>query len=294
MRIAVLVKQIPKFEEMELGPDGRLRRDGIEPEMNPYCRRAVSKAVELAAEREGSRVTVFTLGPPAADDTLREAIAWGLDRGVDITRRARDRRRVRGLRHPRHREGARRRAQHARRRAVRSRAHRSELRRRRHRPSRARSSPSCSTCRSSPACATSRSTGDARRRAVRARRRLAAGRGRAARGALVRRAAVRTRRRSTRPGRAAVPAERIRRLTAADLGPGPWGADASPTWVGPVKVMAVSRARVAHPGRAARRTGARRGARAPRARRAARRHPTTIAAKPCRPSAPTRAARRSP
>ena len=30
MRIAVLVKQIPKFEEMELGADGRLRRDGIE------------------------------------------------------------------------------------------------------------------------------------------------------------------------------------------------------------------------------------------------------------------------
>ena len=53
VRIAVLVKQIPKFEEMELGPDGRLRRDGIELEMNPYCRRAVSKAVELAAERAG-------------------------------------------------------------------------------------------------------------------------------------------------------------------------------------------------------------------------------------------------
>ena len=84
MRIAVLVKQVPKFEEMELGPDGRLRRDGIEPEMNPYCRRAVSKAVELAAERAGSRVVVFTLGPPAADDTLREAIAWGLERDVDM------------------------------------------------------------------------------------------------------------------------------------------------------------------------------------------------------------------
>ena len=84
MRIAVLVKQIPKFEEMELGPDGRLRRDGIEPEMNPYCRRAVSKGVELAGEHPGSRVTVFTLGPPAADDTLREAIAWGLARDVEI------------------------------------------------------------------------------------------------------------------------------------------------------------------------------------------------------------------
>jgi electron transfer flavoprotein alpha subunit len=84
VRIAVLVKQIPKFEEMELGPDGRLRRDGLDLEMNPYCRRAVSKGVELASERSGSRVTVITLGPPSADDTLREALAWGLARGVDI------------------------------------------------------------------------------------------------------------------------------------------------------------------------------------------------------------------
>src|SRR6185436_19982256 len=84
MRIAVLVKQIPKFEEMELGPDGRLRRDNVDLEMNPYCRRAVSKGVELAAEREGSHVTVFTLGPPPAEGALREAIAWGLARDVDI------------------------------------------------------------------------------------------------------------------------------------------------------------------------------------------------------------------
>jgi electron transfer flavoprotein alpha/beta subunit len=40
MRIAALVKQIPAFEEMELGPDGRLRRAGLDLEMNPYCRRA--------------------------------------------------------------------------------------------------------------------------------------------------------------------------------------------------------------------------------------------------------------
>src|SRR5919204_5105106 len=83
MRIGVLVKQVPKFEEMQLGRDGRMRREGIELELNPYCRRAVSKGVELAAECPGSRVTVVTLGPPAADDVLREAIAWGHARGVD-------------------------------------------------------------------------------------------------------------------------------------------------------------------------------------------------------------------
>ena len=81
LRIAVLVKQIPKFEEMRLGPDGRLVRAGLELEMNAYCRRAVAKAVELVAELGGS-CTVVTLGPPPAVDVLREAIAWAEARGV--------------------------------------------------------------------------------------------------------------------------------------------------------------------------------------------------------------------
>lgn len=83
-RFAVLVKQIPAFEEMALGPHGRLVRDGTALEMSAYCRRAVSKAVELAAGVPGSSVVVFTLGPPPAREVLAEAIAWGLDRGVDI------------------------------------------------------------------------------------------------------------------------------------------------------------------------------------------------------------------
>ena len=84
MRIAVLVKQIPEFEEMELGPDGRLLRAGLDLEMNAYCRRAVSQGVELAAAVGDGTVTVFTLGPPSADDVLREAIAWGLEAAVEI------------------------------------------------------------------------------------------------------------------------------------------------------------------------------------------------------------------
>jgi electron transfer flavoprotein alpha subunit len=83
MRIAVLVKQIPAFEELALGPDGRLAREGVELEMNAYCRRAVSQGVELAAAVGDGTVTVFTLGPPSADDVLREAIAWGLEAAVE-------------------------------------------------------------------------------------------------------------------------------------------------------------------------------------------------------------------
>jgi electron transfer flavoprotein alpha subunit len=252
VRIAVLVKQIPKFEEMELGPEGRLRRDGIELEMNPYCRRAVSKAVELAAERAGSRVTVFSLGPLAADDTLREAIAWGLDRGVDI-------------------DGV-----HVTDAAF---AGSDTL-------ATAKALAAALTSTASGAegpfdlVLTGRNSIDADTGQV----------GPELAELLdlpfltgVRHLAVRVRAGGTTvvdarcehddgwmqaevelpavlscaerlceptkvdpPGRAAVPAARIRRLSAVDLGVGPWGADGSPTWVGPVKVMAVSRARVVH------------------------------------------------
>ncbi len=82
LRIAVLVKQIPAFEAMELGPDGRLVREGLELELNAYCRRAVALGTVLARDT-GGRVTVMTLGPPAAEDSVRESLAWLLDAGVE-------------------------------------------------------------------------------------------------------------------------------------------------------------------------------------------------------------------
>jgi electron transfer flavoprotein alpha subunit len=84
VRIAVLVKQVPRAESLELLANGRLNRAGIELEMNAYCRRAVSKGVELARSNGGT-CTVFTLGPPSAEDALREAIAWGADDGILVT-----------------------------------------------------------------------------------------------------------------------------------------------------------------------------------------------------------------
>jgi electron transfer flavoprotein alpha subunit len=81
LEIAVLVKQVPKFDSMGLGPDGRLQRDGVEAELNPYCRRAVAAGVQLS-RLSGGRCRVFTLGPPSAGEVLREAIAWGADEGV--------------------------------------------------------------------------------------------------------------------------------------------------------------------------------------------------------------------
>lgn len=83
MRVAALVKQIPEFEHMVLGPDGRLARDGVPLEMSAYDRRAVAKGVEIAND-SGGTCTVFTMGPPSAEDVLREAVAYGATDAVHI------------------------------------------------------------------------------------------------------------------------------------------------------------------------------------------------------------------
>ena len=84
LRIAALVKQIPKFEEMRLGPDGRLVRDGMELHLNDYCRRAIRAGCDLATETGGS-CTALTLGPPSADTVLREAILCGCEAGLHVS-----------------------------------------------------------------------------------------------------------------------------------------------------------------------------------------------------------------
>jgi electron transfer flavoprotein alpha subunit len=82
LRIAALAKQVPVPESLRL-EDGRLVRTGVAFEMNAYCRRAVSQGVRLARDTGGT-CTVVTLGPPSAEDVLREAVAWGADEGLHL------------------------------------------------------------------------------------------------------------------------------------------------------------------------------------------------------------------
>jgi len=86
LRIASLVKQVPLAESLRL-ESGRLVRRDVDFEMNPYCRRAVAQGVTLARATGGS-CSVVTLGPPSAEDVLREAVAWGADAGIHVCDRA--------------------------------------------------------------------------------------------------------------------------------------------------------------------------------------------------------------
>ncbi|WP_410169484.1 electron transfer flavoprotein subunit beta/FixA family protein, partial [Actinacidiphila rubida] len=85
LHTVALVKQVPLGDHPgTLDAQGRLRRDGFATELNPWCRRAVTRAVELGAAA-GGRTTVITMGPPAAADVLREALACGADEGLLVS-----------------------------------------------------------------------------------------------------------------------------------------------------------------------------------------------------------------
>ena len=84
LRVLALAKQIPVVEDMQLGSDGRLVREGLDLHMNDYCRRGVSKGLEIA-QASGGTLSVLTLGPPSAETVCREAIAFGADRGFHVS-----------------------------------------------------------------------------------------------------------------------------------------------------------------------------------------------------------------
>jgi len=87
MEILVLIKQVPGSSRVEVDPDtGVLRRDGVEGKMNPYDLYALEAALRLR-DAGGGRVTVLSMGPPQAEEVIREAYALGADHGCLLTDR---------------------------------------------------------------------------------------------------------------------------------------------------------------------------------------------------------------
>ncbi len=87
LKIAVCIKQIPLIEEANFDPETRtIRRDGPNV-ISAFDLRALSLAAELKA-RFGAETTVLTMGPPQAEQALRDALAMGMERAVHLTDRA--------------------------------------------------------------------------------------------------------------------------------------------------------------------------------------------------------------
>lgn len=84
MKIIVCIKQVPYIDQLKFDPATmRVIRDGVESEINPFDKRAITKAIELR-KQFGGEVSVVTMGPPQAKDALAEALAMGADRAVHL------------------------------------------------------------------------------------------------------------------------------------------------------------------------------------------------------------------
>jgi electron transfer flavoprotein beta subunit len=88
MNIIVCIKQVPDTTDVKINPEtNTLIREGVVSIINPFDMYAIEEGVRLR-ERCGGKVTVISMGPPQAEEALREAIALGVDDAILITDRA--------------------------------------------------------------------------------------------------------------------------------------------------------------------------------------------------------------
>ena len=80
MKILVCVKQVPDTTEVKMDKEkGTLIREGVPSILNPDDANALEEALKMKDKYSNVTVTVITMGPPQADDMLRECLAMGAD-----------------------------------------------------------------------------------------------------------------------------------------------------------------------------------------------------------------------
>ncbi len=85
MEIVVLVKQVPDTESLiQIAGDGvSIKTEDLKWVMNPYDEFAVEEALRIK-EAQGGTVTILSMGPAKAMETIRTALAMGADKGIHI------------------------------------------------------------------------------------------------------------------------------------------------------------------------------------------------------------------
>jgi electron transfer flavoprotein beta subunit len=86
VRIVVLVKPVPDTASggERLGPDKRLDRAATPAVVNANDEYALEAALKLT-EAHGGEVSILSMAPPAAPETMRKALAMGAAGGVHVT-----------------------------------------------------------------------------------------------------------------------------------------------------------------------------------------------------------------
>jgi electron transfer flavoprotein beta subunit len=87
MHIVVCIKQVPDSAQIRVHPvTNTIMRQGVPTIINPYDLFALEAALRLRDTHKGE-ITVLTMGPPMAEESLRRALSFGPDRAVLLTDR---------------------------------------------------------------------------------------------------------------------------------------------------------------------------------------------------------------
>ena len=85
--IFVCIKQVPGITEVRIDPKtNTLIREGIPSIMNPMDKNGVELALEIK-EKHGGEIIALSMGPPQAEEVLREALAMGANKAYLLTDR---------------------------------------------------------------------------------------------------------------------------------------------------------------------------------------------------------------
>ncbi len=86
MNIVVLVKQVPDTEaERKLNPaDNTLDRAAVDPVINYIDEFAIEEGLQLK-ESQGGEVTILSVGPERATESIRKALSMGADKAVHVS-----------------------------------------------------------------------------------------------------------------------------------------------------------------------------------------------------------------
>jgi len=86
MKVLVAVKRVIDYNvKVRVKPDNTgVDLTNVKMAMNPFCEIAVEEAVRLKEKGVATEIVVVSIGPKAAQEQIRTALALGADRGIHI------------------------------------------------------------------------------------------------------------------------------------------------------------------------------------------------------------------
>ncbi len=90
MNIYVLVKQVPATDKVKIDETtGTMKREEVEAVINPLDLYAIETSLQIKEMcSDKVDITAISMGPPKAEEVLKEAISMGCDRGILLSDRA--------------------------------------------------------------------------------------------------------------------------------------------------------------------------------------------------------------